>query len=94
MIRYLIFLNLIAYLCMAADKSYSKQKNHPRISENLLIALAVLGGSFGIFVGMKTFRHKTKHALFAKGVPILLLIQLVLFITLRLLFPATVAALL
>jgi uncharacterized membrane protein YsdA (DUF1294 family) len=47
-----------------------------RISEFKLFLIAFLFGSPGILIGMRNFRHKTKHFKFVYGVPIILIIQL------------------
>lgn len=53
--------------------------NHKwRISEQSLLLLAIIGGSIGIYGGMHFFRHKTKHAKFTIGLPIILISQIVL----------------
>ncbi|NFT32133.1 DUF1294 domain-containing protein, partial [Clostridium sporogenes] len=39
-----------------------------------------LGGSIGSYMGMKTFRHKTKHSKFKYGIPFIILIQLCIFL--------------
>jgi len=62
---------------MLIDK-YRAQKNQWRIRESTLIGIAVIGGSIGIFLGMRLFRHKTKHAKFYIGVPLILALQLLL----------------
>lgn len=53
--------------------------NHKwRISEQSLLLLAIIGGSIGIYGGMQFFRHKTKHAKFTIGLPVILIAQVVL----------------
>ncbi|BAQ36386.1 hypothetical protein CBB2_3383 [Clostridium botulinum] len=42
--------------------------------------IALLGGSIGSYVGMKIFRHKTKHSKFKYGIPFIILIQLCIFL--------------
>ena len=44
--------------------------------ERVLWALTLVGGAAGMLVGMGVFRHKTRHAAFAWGVPAALLVQL------------------
>lgn len=39
-------------------------KHEWRIKEKTLFILALLGGFIGSYIGMKTFRHKTKHKIF------------------------------
>lgn len=39
--------------------------------------LAVVGGSVGVWLGMKAWHHKTRHRKFRYGVPAILLLQIV-----------------
>lgn len=57
-------------LIYGIDKHKAK-KHRWRISENVLIGLAVIGGFIGAFIGMQMFRHKTKHIKFVIGVPLI-----------------------
>lgn len=75
---YLIIINAIGLIAMYVDKRRSIKKQW-RISEKALILLASIGGSLGIYLGMYSFRHKTKHKKFTLGVPIIIIIQLVIF---------------
>ncbi|MBR5872906.1 MAG: DUF1294 domain-containing protein [Oscillospiraceae bacterium] len=58
-----------------ADKFFAK-KDMWRISEKALILVALVGGAFGAYGGMQTFRHKTKHAKFNIIIPALMLLHL------------------
>ena len=49
-----------------------------RISEKALFLPAILGGALGGILGMRTFRHKTRHWYFRFGFPLLLLAQVAL----------------
>lgn len=60
---------------MGIDKKKAK-KGAWRIPEKRLFFIALLGGSIGSILGMKTFRHKTKHWYFVWGMPAILIIQL------------------
>ena len=44
----------------------------------VLFLLPLLGGSIGAPLGMRVFRHKTKHWYFVWGVPAILLAQIAL----------------
>jgi hypothetical protein len=44
-----------------------------------LLGLAVVGGSIGAWLGMKTWHHKTLHRKFRYGVPLILVVQIALF---------------
>lgn len=72
---YLILMNLIAFALYGIDKRRAKQGAW-RISEYTLLLVALLGGSLGALLGMRYFRHKTRHRKFRYGVPLILLLQL------------------
>ncbi|MBE6941875.1 MAG: DUF1294 domain-containing protein [Ruminococcaceae bacterium] len=72
---YLIIINAAGFLFMLTDKRRA-QRNLWRIPERTLIAVALLGGSLGALLGMKLFRHKTKHDKFRIGIPIILSVQI------------------
>ncbi len=58
---------------MWIDKIKSKKNNATRISEGLLFFMAVFFGSVGVYIGMFTFRHKTKKWYFIIGIPLVIL---------------------
>jgi len=72
-------INLITFAAYGIDKSRAI-KNEWRISEATLIGLAVVGGSIGAYAGMKVFHHKTRHAKFRIGVPLIFAVQVALVI--------------
>ena len=72
---YLLVINLTAFVLMGADKRRAR-RGAWRISEKALFLPAVLGGALGGVLGMRAFRHKTKHWYFRLGFPLLLLLQL------------------
>lgn len=76
-IIYLIAINIVSISLMYIDKKKAK-KHKWRISENTLISLSVIGGSIGGLCGMYAFHHKTKHAKFSLGIPVILIIQILL----------------
>ncbi len=71
---YIIAINAIAFIMMGIDKIKSKIGAW-RISERTLFAMAFMGGSVGILGGMHVFRHKTRHAKFKWGIPLIIIIQ-------------------
>lgn len=73
----LVTLSACALVFMSWDKRQAKVHRR-RIPEAVLIAVAVLGGSPGILLGMGLFRHKTRKPLFFIGVPAVLLGQVFL----------------
>lgn len=76
---YLVVMNIIGFASMGIDKSKAK-RGAWRISEKTLFLIAILGGSIGSILGMKQFRHKTKHKTFTIGMPAILLVQAALIL--------------
>ncbi|WP_100405064.1 DUF1294 domain-containing protein [Bacillus solitudinis] len=72
-------MSLIGYFIMGYDKRQAKLRNY-RVSERTLFMVALLGGSLGMYGGMKTFRHKTKHRNFTIGIPCIIIIQTILIL--------------
>ena len=71
---YLALINFIGLVMMLWDKSKAK-RGVWRISEKTLLGTAVIGGSLGVFAGMRLFRHKTQHLQFWLGVPVIIFLQ-------------------
>ena len=71
---YLLLVNLAAFCMMWADKRRAR-KGRWRLSEKALFLPAVLGGALGGVLGMRHFRHKTRHWYFRFGLPALLILQ-------------------
>lgn len=78
-ICYLLTINAIGILLMYLDKKRAIKGKY-RISEKMLLGLSVIGASLGILFGMYTFHHKTKKLKFKYGVPIIVAIQIILYI--------------
>ena len=74
---WLALMSLVLFAVMGADKRRAKAGSW-RVPEKTLFLLALLGGAIGGVLGMRTFRHKTKHWYFAWVFPILALLQLAL----------------
>ena len=75
---YLIGINLAGFIIMGVDKKRAI-RGAWRISEASLFFTALLGGSLGCILGMRHFRHKTKHWYFKYGMPAILVVQVLLF---------------
>ena len=78
---YLIIINAAGFLFMRIDKQKA-QKDLWRIPERTLMAVAVMGGSIGVLLGMNLFHHKTKREKFRIGIPIILSVQILLAVLL------------
>ena len=74
---YLLAVNVVAFLMMGADKKRAIQQRR-RIPEKTLLLTAFVGGSLGAYMGMQSFRHKTKHLKFSIGLPAMVVLHLAL----------------
>ena len=72
---WLLLINLTGILLMALDKRKAR-KNLWRIPEKTLFLVAFLGGSLGCMFGMYRFHHKTLHASFRYGLPLIFFAEL------------------
>ena len=75
LVIYLLAVNLWAFALMGIDKRRAK-KDLWRIKERTLFLPVLLGGGVGGILGMKTFRHKTKHWYFRYGFPAILILEI------------------
>lgn len=73
---YLAIINAMAFMLMLIDKIKAKKKLW-RIPERVLLGVSAIGGSLGGLIGMRLFRHKTKHPQFFVGIPVMLVIHIV-----------------
>lgn len=71
-----VIMNLIGFFLMGIDKRKAI-KHKWRIPEKTFFVVSILSGSLGTLIGMYTFRHKTKHAKFVVGIPVILVLQIV-----------------
>lgn len=76
---WLLTINVVAFAMAGIDKHKAK-KYKWRIRESSLIGAAIIGGSIGLLTGMFIFRHKTKHAKFMVGVPVILIVQIIILV--------------
>ena len=72
---YLVIINIFTFITYGVDKRKAV-KNRWRIPERTLLILAAAGGSPGAWLGMRLFRHKTRHPKFNIGVPVIFALQL------------------
>ena len=73
---YLAAINVATFFTFGIDKLKARRDKW-RIRETALLLLAILGGSLGAWLGMKVWRHKTKHKKFKYGIPLILIVQIV-----------------
>ena len=76
---YILIMRILTFSVCGADK-FAAQRQKRRVPEKVLFLLSILGGSVGMYLGMFTFRHKTKHWYFVIGIPAIILVQAALLI--------------
>lgn len=78
---YLLMMNLVGFAVMGIDKKRAVKRLW-RIPESTLFIIALIGGSLGSIIGMYFFHHKTRHWYFVYGMPLILLVQIAVVLTL------------
>ena len=74
---YLSIISLISIIVCIYDKAISKKNRvELRVPERNLLILSALGGSVAMYIAMQITHHKTKHAKFMIGIPIIIALQL------------------
>ena len=76
---YLIVINILGFLVMGLDKHKAKMADR-RIPENTLFMFTILGGGVGTIAGMYVFHHKTKKMKFKVGMPLILILEMLIFV--------------
>ena len=76
---YLIVINILGFLVMGLDKHKAKMADR-RIPENTLFMFTILGGGVGTVAGMYVFHHKTKKMKFKVGMPLILILEILIFV--------------
>jgi len=82
LVVYVLIASTVCFALMGIDKSRAKKKKW-RISEKTLFTFAIIGGACGGVIAMILLRHKTRHASFIFGFPLLAIIQIFFLIYLN-----------
>ncbi len=80
LIGYLAVISVISIIVCIYDKWAAKHATKHRTREFTLLLLSALGGSVAMFITMQLIRHKTKHAKFMVGIPVIFVLQVALAI--------------
>lgn len=75
---YILLMNIWAFSLYGIDKKHARQRK-VRVSERRLISVCAWGGAGGGLLGMAVFSHKTNHKKFRVSVPLLFVVQLILY---------------
>jgi len=72
---YLAVISLLAVILTIHDKRAARRHKW-RVRESTLLLVSALGGSVAMLMTMLLIRHKTKHAKFMVGLPVIIAIQI------------------
>ena len=72
---YFIVISLWATGLTIYDKRVAR-KGLWRIKERTLLLVAAIGGSVAMILTMRMIRHKTQHAKFTVGIPVIIVLQI------------------
>ena len=72
-------ISAVAMILTIADK-HKAVKGKYRISEDMLLTIALIGGAAAEYITMQCIRHKTQHKKFMIGLPLMILLQIALII--------------
>ncbi|EGD46481.1 protein of unknown function DUF1294 [Ruminiclostridium papyrosolvens DSM 2782] len=75
-IAIVIILNIIGFGLVSLDK-YKAKNRLWRIPERSFFLLSILGGSIGVYIGLLTFKHKTRRWYFMTIIPLIIVAQFV-----------------
>jgi len=71
---YLTIISIVAVILTLHDKRAAKRGSW-RVKEQTLLLVSLLGGSVAMLITMRAIRHKTKHAKFMVGIPVIIVLQ-------------------
>ena len=79
-LAYLALISLVSIIVCIYDKIAAKKNPRHRTRERTLLLLSAIGGSVAMLLCMLLIRHKTKHAKFMVGIPVIIALQVALVI--------------
>ena len=78
---YIVIISFVSIIVCIYDKLISKKNRvELRVPEKTLIILSLLGGSVAMYLTMQIIHHKTKHAKFMIGIPLIMVLHAALVI--------------
>ena len=72
---YLLIITVISIVVTILDKIAARRRAM-RVPEIVLLLLAAMGGSVGMFFTMLIIRHKTQRPKFMIGIPVIFVLQI------------------
>lgn len=78
-LMYIAVISLFAVMLTIHDKNAAR-KNARRIRERTLIIVSIIGGSAAMLITILAIRHKTRHAKFMVGIPMIIIVQILIIV--------------
>lgn len=82
---YLAIVSVVSLILTVSDKRRA-QRHKYRIRESVLLLFSALGGSVVMLITMLLIHHKTRHLKFMLGIPLIIVLQIAVFIAVRVIF--------
>lgn len=76
-VAYFIAISIVAVIVTMLDKSRARSGDR-RVPEATLFFIAAIGGSLAMWLTMRRISHKTRHAKFMVGLPLMMALQVIL----------------
>ncbi|TEB08586.1 hypothetical protein Psch_02151 [Pelotomaculum schinkii] len=74
----ILLINVIGFCTMWYDKKMAQAGKY-RVPESRIFLIAIVGGAVGVLLGMEIFRHKTKDLKFKVLIPVIIILQVILY---------------
>ena len=78
MAEYLIVISAITAIITVYDKLAAKLLPRHRIPERVLLIAGFMGAAAAEYITMKIIRHKTRHKIFMRGLPAMIVLHLII----------------
>ncbi len=78
MAEYFIVISAITAIITVYDKLAAKLLPRMRIPEKVLLITGFIGGAAAEFITMKIIRHKTRHKIFMRGLPAMIVLHVII----------------
>ena len=78
----MVVINIIAVIVTVHDKS-AAQRGAWRVKERTLMLISALGGAPAMYLTMLTIHNKTRKPLFMIGIPVIFILELILFFAVK-----------
>lgn len=92
LIALFVVMSIVAIIVTCRDKRASKSDPRHRVPEGTLMLIAFFFGGLAMYITMKLIRHKTKHAKFMVGIPLIILLHAGLVVLYLLVIRPSIAA--